>query len=109
MPSINTPCRVWCTGQHTPGLECTGRMIEIPATGDPAAMVVDDSGALLPLATVYLTELPDGRTVTKLAVTVPGGRAVEVALTEWDTGRLGAAFGDSLAALTADQDMRAVS
>ena len=42
-------------------------------------------------------------------MTVPGGRSVEVTLTEWDTGRLGAAFGDCLAALNADEDMRAVS
>lgn len=109
MTSINTPCRVWCTGQHAPGLECTGRMIEIAATGDPAAMVVDDSGALLPRITVYLAELPDGRIVTKLAVTAPDSRPVEVALAEWDTARVGAAVGDSLAALNADRDMRAVS
>lgn len=109
MTSINTPCRVWCTGQHAPGLECTGRMIEIAATGDPAAMVVDDSGALLPLVTVYLTEQPDGRVVTRLAVTAPGRRAVEVALAEWDTGRMGAAFGEILAAINADEDIRAVS
>ena len=61
MTSIDNPCRVWCTGQHAPGLECTSRMIEIPATGDPAAMVVDDSGALLPLVTAYLTESPSSR------------------------------------------------
>lgn len=104
----STGCPIWCATEHAPGVECTGEMTDIAVTGDRNAVTVDENGAHLPAVTVYLRELPDGQHTVAFSVTGPNG-SVEVALAEWEAGRLSMALGERLCALDAARDLRAAS